>query len=106
MEGGLSQRISASTRYLEALDLKAADDPAWISRVDEARFNTQLDELAAKLEEAGGDIRKIAALRCSVCCEGQYRCCGMVYDCGCPEFAYLATLMRRWCGVCAEQAPL
>ena len=42
----------------EAFDLKA-DDTAWITRVDEARFNTQLDDLAARLEEAGGNFTKL-----------------------------------------------
>ena len=83
---------------LEALDLKA-NDTAWITRIDEARFNAQIDDLDARLEEVGGDFNKLPLYGIPFAVKDNIDVAGWPTTAGCPEFAYVAesdaTVVRR-----------
>ena len=47
-----------SRALIESLDLEA-DDPAWITRLNEKMLCAQLDYLAGRLQDVGGDLRQL-----------------------------------------------
>ena len=75
---------------LEALDLKA-NDTAWITRIDGARFNAQIDDLDARLEEVGGDFNKLPLYGIPFAVKDNIDVAGWPTTAGCPEFAYIAS---------------
>jgi allophanate hydrolase len=73
----------------EALDLRA-DDPAWISRLDEAKLQSQLEGLAARLDEVSGDMSKLPLYGVPFAVKDNIDVAGWYTTAACPEFAYLA----------------
>ncbi len=83
---------------LESLDLDA-DDPAWISRINQERIDSQLDYLAALLREADGDVARLPLYGIPFAVKDNIDVAGWPTTAGCPEFAYIAdsdaTVVRR-----------
>lgn len=83
---------------LEALDLQT-DDPAWITRIDQARFSAQVEDLEARLQEVGGDFHKLPLYGVPFAVKDNIDVAGWPTTAGCPGFAYVAetdaTVVRR-----------
>ena len=83
---------------LEILDINA-NDTAWITRINEARFNAQIDDLDARLKEAGGDLGKLPLYGIPFAVKDNIDVAGWPTTAACPEFAYIAetdaTVVRR-----------
>lgn len=83
--GGLQPR-----NLLETLDLKA-DDKAWISRIDTTGFHSQLEDLAARLDQAEGDFARLPLYGIPFAVKDNIDVAGWPTTAGCPEFAYIAS---------------
>lgn len=83
---------------LEILDINV-NDTAWITRINEARFNAQFDDLDARLKEAGGDLGKLPLYGIPFAVKDNIDVAGWPTTAACPEFAYIAetdaTVVRR-----------
>ncbi len=71
-------------------DDAARNDPAWITRLDEGRFNLQLRDLAAWLEAAGGDTKKFPLYGIPFAVKDNIDVAGWPTTAGCPQFSYIA----------------
>ena len=74
---------------IEALTI-TADDPAWISRLDSNKLQTQLDQLAARLEEVGGDLVQLPLYGIPFAVKDNIDVAGWPTTAACPAFSYIA----------------
>lgn len=83
---------------IESLDLNSAD-PAWITRLDEEKLCAQLEYLAARLEDAGGDLTRLPLYGVPFAVKDNIDVAGWPTTAGCPAFSYTAdadaTVVRR-----------
>lgn len=76
---------------LHALRLELrASDTAWIALAGEAQLNSQLDALAALLENATGDLSKLPLYGVPFAIKDNIDAAGWPTSAACPEFAYPA----------------
>jgi allophanate hydrolase len=73
------------------IDNAGRNDPAWITRIDEDRFNLQLRELARWLEEADRDTEKFPLYGIPFAVKDNIDVAGWPTTAGCPQFSYVAT---------------
>jgi allophanate hydrolase len=82
-------------RWFVAMD----DDTAWIARLDEAKLQPQLKELAARLRQCGGDIESFPLYGIPFAVKDNIDVAGWPTTAACPAFAYEAktdaTVVRR-----------
>lgn len=74
---------------LRSLRLQA-DDPAWISRIDEARLTPQLDSLTARLREVNGDLNGLPLYGIPFAVKDNIDVAGWPTTAACPAFEYTA----------------
>ncbi len=67
-----------------------ANDTAWITRLDENKIRIQLDELAARLEADGGDLRRLPLYGIPFAVKDNIDVRGWPTTAGCPDFSYIA----------------
>jgi allophanate hydrolase len=72
------------------VDDAGRNDPAWITRLDEARLNVQLRELAMWLEAARGDTGKFPLYGIPFAVKDNMDVAGWPTSAGCPRFSYVA----------------
>jgi len=77
------------SELLQSLDLRQ-DDPAWITTLDAERLKSQLDYLAALLDQAGGEISRLPLYGIPFAVKDNIDVAGWPTTAGCPEFAYIA----------------
>jgi allophanate hydrolase len=65
-------------------------DPAWITRLDEAKLESQIKALAARLEQRGGDIETFPLYGIPFAVKDNIDLAGWPTTAGCPAFAYEA----------------
>lgn len=73
----------------DTLDLREGD-PAWITRLDDAKLRSQLQELAVLLKQAGGDLTRLPLYGVPFAVKDNIDVAGWPTTAGCPEFAYMA----------------
>jgi len=76
-----------------------APDPAWITPPNERRLRLQIDELAAALTRAGGDLSRFPLYGVPFAVKDNIDVAGWPTTAACPEFTYVpnqdATAVRR-----------
>ncbi|WP_341303835.1 allophanate hydrolase [Pseudomonas sp. TMP25] len=72
------------------LDQLTCADNAWIVLANEAQLSTQLDGLAARLRDAGGDLSKLPLYGVPFAIKDNIDAAGWPTTAACPEFAYSA----------------
>lgn len=79
----------AAPRELLASSLELdAKDNAWIARLDAARLDAQLADLARRLDEVGGDLARLPLYGVPFAIKDNIDAAGWPTTAGCPEFAF------------------
>ena len=83
---------------LASVDLNA-NDPAWITRLDEDKFHEQIDELATRFDSVSGDLTRLPLYGIPFAVKDNIDVKGWPTTAGCPDFSYIAkadaTVVRR-----------
>src|SRR5580700_10276363 len=83
---------------LASFDVEA-NDPAWITRLDEDKIRIQLDELATRLDSVCGDLTRLPLYGIPFAVKDNIDVAGWPTTAGCADFSYIAkadaTVVRR-----------
>jgi allophanate hydrolase len=92
---------SGELRLTDAFDVapSSEQDPAWITKIDDAKLRTQLQNLDKRLAAAGGDLTRLPLYGIPFAAKDNIDAAGWPTTAACPAFGYTAqqdaTVIRK-----------